>query len=524
MRLSNRTLDYLRTLINEGSVYRSGPQLIRFFSDLRNGPAESYGPDFGSRKEYTRARLEELNGGDGIAACIRKVLDVRDYADDLAGRDAVIQKLNRLMAADGWVVVREGGDGLTFRVATEADRKEWTISPESHSPECYDEVFVEKDEEDFGPINKPFDPNLIDISTQPQAISNIVSLIKHDEIDLHPAFQRSGNIWDERKQSRLIESLLLRIPLPAFYFDAEEQVDNLGVRHNRWQVIDGLQRLCAINNFMVETSESEYKLKLSGLEFLDKLNGKTFEELPYQYQRIINETQITAYLIKKGTPTNVKFNIFKRVNTGGVPLTQQEIRHALHQGVASAYLQELAESESFRSATSKRIPSERMLDREFVNRFLAFYCLDRKAFGDLESFLDSVLEDIEHTDITERTRIRETFYDSLNVIHGLFGRYAFCKLDAYPRVKPINKVLFEVLTVSVAKLSDGERNVLRTLNASTALEKYVSLFRDESYEGLSSLISTSTGMFTRISRRYDLMHRFLVGLLAESPDAHVSEK
>ena len=80
-----------------------------------------------------------------------------------------------------------------------------------------------------------------------------------------------------------------------------------------------------------------------------------------------------------------------------------------------------------------------------------------------------------------------------------------------------------MLTVSVAKLSDVERMVLRTLNASKALKKYVSLFQDESYEGLSSLISTSTGMFTRIALRYDLMHRFLFGLLAEAPALHEDE-
>jgi len=516
MTLSKETLDGLRNFINEGVVFRSGPQLIRFFAKLLPDSHDTYGPDFGSRKEYTEAKLVQLNDAGRIEECLRYALLPDALGTAPEAMERAIRDCNKILSKDGWISF--WGDGaVQFRKATQDEMATAISDLESKDGSCYKEIVVEPDEnDDYRPINKPFDPELIDIDTRQQAISNVVALIQHDEIDLHPAFQRSGNIWDVRKQSRLIESLLLRIPLPAFYFDVSKVTDGQGLRHETWQVIDGLQRLCAINNFVVEAADSRHKLRLTNVEFLSQFEGKAYEELPFQYQRIINETQLTVYLIKDNTPSNVKFNIFKRVNTGGVPLTPQEIRHALHQGVASEFLERLATSLVFREATGGRILTWRMLDREFVNRFLAFYCLKREAFGDLESYMDSVLTDIETTTEKDRTAIEDAFYDSLRVITYLFGKYAFGKLDAYPKVKPINKVLFEVLTVSMAKLQEQQRKLLMTMDQSVALKKYVALFQDGSYEGMASLVSTTTGALNRINQRYRVMSYFLSTLVASA--------
>src|SRR5260370_5618703 len=208
-------------------------------------------------------------------------------------------------------------------------------------------------------ITKPFDPARIRVDTRPMVISLLMDRIRNREIDLTPGFQRKGGIWSPRAKSRLIESLLMRIPLPAFYMDGSDE--------SKWLVVDGLQRLSTLKSYVIDKT-----LDLKGLEFLSECDGKKFDQLPRSLQRRILETQVTVFLIQENTPPEVKFNIFKRINTGGLPLSSQEIRHALNQGKASIFLQDLAECAEFRTATNEGIRDDRMGDRECVLRLIAF--------------------------------------------------------------------------------------------------------------------------------------------------------
>jgi uncharacterized protein with ParB-like and HNH nuclease domain len=165
--------------------------------------------------------------------------------------------------------------------------------------------------------------------------------------------------------------------LPAFYFDGSDD--------NKWLVVDGLQRLSSIRHFVLDKANP---LRLTGMEFLTGLDGKTYDQLDLSLQRLIEETPVVVYLINPGTPADVKFNIFKRINTGGLKLEPQEIRHALFQGTPSKFIAELAEMEEFRAATTYSIQSHRMLDRDFANRFLAFYVFPYDKYQpDLDTFM-----------------------------------------------------------------------------------------------------------------------------------------
>jgi uncharacterized protein with ParB-like and HNH nuclease domain len=135
-------------------------------------------------------------------------------------------------------------------------------------------------------------------------------MVKEGDLELAPDFQRK-KVWGPVQKSRLIESILLRIPLPAFYFSSDEQ--------GLLQVVDGLQRLSTINDFV------NGKFVLNGLEYLQKdVGGKRFETLPANWSRRVYSTQIIANVVDPQTPDQVKFDIFKRINTGGSPLNAQE--------------------------------------------------------------------------------------------------------------------------------------------------------------------------------------------------------
>lgn len=365
------------------------------------------------------------------------------------------------------------------------------------------EPVVEIEEEDKGNeiMENPFNPSLINIETQTPALYNIISRLKANppEINLYPDFQRKDNLWDEGKQSRLIESILISFPLPAFYFD--------GTNDDSWLVVDGLQRLSAIRNFVIDQS-----LVLDKMEYLKNLEGLTFDSLPRSLQRKIEETQIIAYIIKAGTPHEVKFNIFRRINTGGLVLEPQEIRHALNQGLPAQTVAEMANYIEFKEATENKIKTDRMLDREFVSRFIAFYLNDPETYKpDLDSFLNNSMAQINTMSDYELEKMKRDFKESMKYSRLIFGSWAFRKADSFPyRRKPINKALFEVWSVNLAKISTEEKEVLLK-NRDMLMDSFAEIMKHD--EKFIRSVTSGTGsrqqVMERFSRIENLIRRFL---------------
>ena len=351
-------------------------------------------------------------------------------------------------------------------------------------------------------MEKPFNPNKIDITTKPLTIDLLIKRLKANpaEIDLEPAFQRKKDLWDTQKQSQLIESLLIKFPLPAFYFD--------GTDNNRWLVVDGLQRLSSLSNFMVKKS-----LQLRGLEFLNKLEGKGFDELPRNMQRQIEEAQITAYIINPGTPDEVKFNIFKRINTAGLWLNTQEIRHALNQGIPASFVAELADTQEFKEATSYAIRTERMVDREFVTRFLSFYLNSYMNYvPDLDTFMNKTMNELKKTTNEARVIIKNDFISAMVLSKNIFGEWAFRKADQYPeKKKPINKALFEVWSVLLSKLNNEEKNRLEK-KKDILFEKFVDIIQND--PEFYSSITTATGNKGNVAVRFSEIETLIKEVLS----------
>ena len=346
-------------------------------------------------------------------------------------------------------------------------------------------------------MERPFNPSQIDISTRTPTVDLLIKRLKANppEIDLYPDFQRKDDLWDAGKQSRLIESMLIKFPLPAFYFD--------GTDNNKWLVVDGLQRLSAVRNFIINKS-----LKLTGLEFLKKLEGDGFDDLSRTLQRQIEETQVTAYIINPGTPDEVKFNIFRRVNTGGLIMEPQEIRHAMNQGIPAIYVKELARTKEFIKATQGAINPSRMLDREFATRFVSFYMNDyRNYVPDLDTFMNASMSEIKKLSENERKKMKQDFQSSMLLSKAIFGNWAFRKSDKYPeKRKPINKALFEIWSVSLAKLDENQKNQI-LLKKDILFDKSIKLVKENS--AFFNSITTSTGNKMSVIFRFSSIERII---------------
>lgn len=388
-------------------------------------------------------------------------------------------------------------------------------------------AIYESEEEDFDLKSYPFDPEDISIDKKPMVMDAIIRRFKQGTIIMHPDFQRE-EVWSKETKSRLIESLLLRIPITMFYVSADEE--------GKLTVVDGLQRLSAIRDFVLK---EDYKstntkglgdgMRLHGLEFLTKYEGKTFNELPINMQNRINETEFTFTIINPGTPEEVKRNIFKRINTGGEGLKPQEIRNALYAGKSTELLKTLATSAAFTKTTTSSVRSNRMESYEVVLRGIAFILRDADSYpknGNMDKFLGDTmiilnsypdfndreilrLEKMEDLDLSsvKKERIEELediFKLAMRRAKVLFGTHAFRKSYGVKRRTPVNKALFELWCSTLAIMTDDEFNKLRS--SSQFMTDYNLLLDDDKF---NVYISRDSWKPTSVRRRYEIINELI---------------
>jgi hypothetical protein len=293
-------------------------------------------------------------------------------------------------------------------------------------------------------MQEPFNPSEINIISKPDTLRNIIERLERNEIDMNTDFQRHAELWGNPKMSRLIESILIRFPLPPFYFDASDD--------EKWLIVDGLQRLSAIRKFVIDK-----RLTLRGLEYLKEFNGKKFDDLSRTYKRRINECPVTLFLIQPGTPELVKYSIFRRINTGGLVLNDQEIRNAMAKPSIRTYLEDLASYEYLKKTIGDQ--SRRMVDQELVLRYLAFQFMDyEQSKKNISTFLDEMIKKLENSSPEELDSYQESFQKAIYRCWRIFGVAAFEKRvnDQNTRRRRKNSTLFEVWTNALAPFSESE--------------------------------------------------------------------
>jgi hypothetical protein len=313
-------------------------------------------------------------------------------------------------------------------------------------------------------IPTPYNPDDIKVSSKQFSIKLIKEMIDSDDLDLNPDFQRHF-VWDRRRKSRLIESILLRIPLPMFYFSEDKE--------GKLTVIDGLQRITTINDFM------DGKFSLKDLEYLkDSCEGKKYSTLESKYSRWFNLTQLSGNVIDPSSPYKVKYDIFRRINTGGKPLNNQEIRNCLASTALRTTLQKMVNSQEFKNATDNSIKSIRMGDEEIALRFILFRRLireDKKLDnynGYMDFSLDELTENMQKIQEEDSNKYVSEFSVAMKNAEYLFGRkYAFRKvqledIESNARKQPINKVLFVSWSVLLA---DYDTDIIKQKNNENSL-------------------------------------------------------
>ena len=361
---------------------------------------------------------------------------------------------------------------------------------------------VEPDDVVFHDIEHPWDPEHIRVSTRSFSLRNVIDMITDGGLDLAPDFQRL-HVWGPVQKVLLIESVLLQIPLPAFYF-AE---DTNGVM----QVVDGVQRLSTINDFVTGDPKRGGGFPLVGVEYLSDVRGKRFNDLPPVWKRRIYNTQIVAHVIEPSTPADVMYDIFRRINTGGTPLRAQEIRHCVSKQRSRAFLKELATTTAFDNATRGGLKNHRrMVDRELALRFVAFWCRGPDGYlrsDSLESFLLRVtrsLDDQLDIDDLALVDIRSAFERGLALAYEVFGEHAFRKWPTeVDRLAPINRALFETWTVELARADQA------------AVRENAEKIRNFARQGMASdtkyidSISNSTGDVRSVHMRFGKTREFI---------------
>ena len=365
----------------------------------------------------------------------------------------------------------------------------------------YEIIEIEKsgadsfNDEDSNELN-PYNPDEIKVRTDKLNITLLSNMIDNGDIDLNPDFQRNL-VWNNYQKSLLIESILLRIPLPMFYF-AEDYEGKLSV-------VDGLQRISTIKEFM------ENKFPLKHLQYLKDSCGDRYykdlgkhEGLDSKYFRWFNLTSITANFIDPSSPYKVKYDIFRRINTGGRPLNNQEIRNCLTGQVLRDTLKEMVKLPEFFTATDFSIKKTRMDDQEIALRFLMFYqWFENSGFNNIDrynGYMDSSLDEFTEFNIKSKKEDLEKyialFSNAMKNAEYLIGRRcSFRKIqtkDILPNSykQLLNKALFVCTSILLANY---DHNKIISLNLANSLKIKLAEKIEEDYRLMNYLSYGTNG-------------------------------
>ncbi|WP_080939814.1 DUF262 domain-containing protein [Chromobacterium violaceum] len=333
------------------------------------------------------------------------------------------------------------------------------------------------------------------VFTQPYdlAVESLVDQIKGGTIFLRPLSERPNfqrrYVWTDVFASRLIESIILNVPIPPCYLSQNEDFE--------LDVIDGQQRLFSLYRFLSN------QFPLSGLEILKELNGSRFFEINQKIQRQVRTHTLRCVLITNESHPEIKFDVFERLNSNTAPLNSQELRNCIYRGALNSLVKDLAETKVWLDILAKKEPDKRMRDEELILRFFAF----------LTSGVDGYRTPQKHWLNSVAKNGMKYSPNTIKELNDVWDRAIFNSLIWFPPrecfrrhgSKVINRALFDLISQTAAKIPPEYAAEIRPI----FLERYDSLLQNADFQ---DLISRAVDHTSRTKRRFELWSQAFSGV------------
>lgn len=331
------------------------------------------------------------------------------------------------------------------------------------------------------------------VVTQPYdlAVDSLIEQIRGGTIFLRPLSERPSfqrrYVWTDLLASRLIESILLNVPIPPCYLSQNDDFE--------LDVIDGQQRLYSLYRYL------ENQFPLTGLEVLTELNGKRFFEIENKLQRQVRTHTLRCVLITNESHPEIKFDIFERLNTNTAPLNAQELRNCIYRGALNSLIKDLAEDKNWLEILGKKQPDRRMRDEELILRFFAFRLSGLKGYRTPQKhWLNAVAKEGKGYSERKVAALRTDWNTALSNSLIWFDPKECFRRDGS---RAINRSLFDLVSSFAVRISDADAKRIKR----QFLTRYHQVLNDAEFQ---DLIGRSVDHTSRTKRRFKIWENIVV--------------
>lgn len=356
-------------------------------------------------------------------------------------------------------------------------------------------------------LSKDWDPD----------IKTLNELHKDGDLVLDPDYQRNY-VWNLKKASRLVESVLMRVPIPPIYLSEEKS--------GKFLVIDGQQRLKSLFGFLegkleiYDEKSKKWKFidtRLTGLETLTHLNGLTYVKLDKPLQKQFKSSTLKVTKILKQNSPKLKYDIFERLNRGAVALNAQEVRNCIYHGSYNDIVKELASNRDYMAVLGQEGKHKRMQDRELVLRFLAFYHTNYSNYTpSMKEFLNAEMRKQWKLKGKELDELKKVFKKSAELAFSSFGKNAFRRFVPGNEDEPdghwegkVNKGLHDIVMWGFTIFD--KHQVIPHLDA--VREELLNLMT-QSHKFVDSISGTGTDSRKKVYTKFSMWQKSLENILS----------